>query len=52
VVEVLTKFGEKVGIAFQIADDLLDVQSDSTESGKTPGTDLKEGVPTLSLFMQ
>jgi heptaprenyl diphosphate synthase len=46
-VETLTKFGEKVGIAFQIADDLLDVQSDSTESGKTPGTDLKEGVPTL-----
>ena len=47
IVEVLTQFGEKVGIAFQIADDLLDVQSDSTESGKTPGTDLKEGVPTL-----
>ena len=47
VVDVLTKFGEKVGIAFQIADDLLDVQSNSTESGKTPGTDLKEGVPTL-----
>jgi heptaprenyl diphosphate synthase len=46
-VETITKFGEKVGIAFQIADDLLDVQSDSTESGKTPGTDLKEGVPTL-----
>jgi heptaprenyl diphosphate synthase len=47
VVEVLTQFGEKVGIAFQIADDLLDVQSNSTESGKTPGTDLQEGVPTL-----
>jgi heptaprenyl diphosphate synthase len=47
VVEILTKFGEKIGIAFQIADDLLDVVSDSTASGKTPGTDLKEGVPTL-----
>lgn len=47
VIELLTQFGEKVGIAFQIADDLLDVQSDSTESGKTPGTDLKEGIPTL-----
>jgi len=46
-VEILTKFGEKVGIAFQIADDLLDVQSEATESGKTPGTDLKEGIPTL-----
>ena len=47
VVEILTKFGEKIGIAFQIADDLLDITSDSTASGKTPGTDLKEGVPTL-----
>ena len=47
VVEILTKFGEKIGIAFQIADDLLDVVSDSTASGKTPGTDLREGVPTL-----
>ena len=47
IVETLTKFGEKIGIAFQIADDLLDVTSDSTASGKTPGTDLKEGIPTL-----
>ena len=47
VVEVLTKFGEKIGIAFQVADDLLDVASSQTASGKTPGTDLKEGIPTL-----
>lgn len=47
VVEVLTKFGEKIGIAFQVADDLLDVTSTQTASGKTPGTDLKEGIPTL-----
>ena len=46
-VEILTKFGEKIGVAFQVADDLLDVTSDETASGKTPGTDLKEGVPTL-----
>jgi heptaprenyl diphosphate synthase len=46
-VEALTKFGEKIGVAFQVADDLLDVTSDETASGKTPGTDLKEGVPTL-----
>ena len=46
-VETLTKFGEKIGVAFQVADDLLDVTSDETASGKTPGTDLKEGVPTL-----
>ena len=47
VVEVLTKFGEKIGVAFQVADDLLDVTSTQTASGKTPGTDLKEGIPTL-----
>jgi heptaprenyl diphosphate synthase len=46
-IEALTKFGEKIGVAFQVADDLLDVTSDETASGKTPGTDLREGVPTL-----
>jgi len=46
-VDSLTKFGEKIGVAFQVADDLLDISSDETASGKTPGTDLKEGVPTL-----
>jgi len=52
VVEVLTKFGEKIGVAFQVADDLLDIASDETASGKTPGTDLKEGIPTLvTLFV-
>lgn len=47
VTETLTKFGEKIGIVFQLADDVIDIESESTESGKTPGTDLKEGVPTL-----
>lgn len=47
IVETLTEFGEKIGIAFQLADDVIDIESDSTQSGKTPGTDLKEGVPTL-----
>jgi heptaprenyl diphosphate synthase len=47
VVDVLTRFGERIGVAFQLADDLLDVASESTESGKTPGTDLREGVLTL-----
>ncbi|MFM1967361.1 MAG: hypothetical protein RL590_218 [Actinomycetota bacterium] len=46
-VETLTTFGEKIGIAFQLADDVIDIASDSAQSGKTPGTDLKEGVPTL-----
>ena len=45
--ETLTVFGEKVGIAFQLADDVIDIASESHQSGKTPGTDLREGVPTL-----
>jgi heptaprenyl diphosphate synthase len=51
-VEALTRFGEKIGVVFQLADDVIDVESESTESGKTPGTDLREGVPTLvTLFI-
>ncbi|MGZ4709702.1 MAG: polyprenyl synthetase family protein [Acidimicrobiales bacterium] len=50
VVDVLSRFGERIGVAFQLADDLLDIESESTDSGKTPGTDLREGVPTLPVF--
>jgi heptaprenyl diphosphate synthase len=46
-IETLTNFGEKIGIAFQLADDVIDIASDSSQSGKKPGTDLKESVPTL-----
>ena len=45
--ETLTVFGEKIGIAFQLADDIIDIASEAHESGKTPGTDLREGIPTL-----
>ena len=37
-------------IAFQLSDDILDIASDSDESGKTPGTDLREGVATLPVL--
>ena len=47
VVETLTTFGELIGVAFQLADDVIDIASESGESGKTPGTDLREGVSTL-----
>ncbi|UGQ14696.1 polyprenyl synthetase family protein [Yinghuangia sp. ASG 101] len=50
IVEILTRYGERIGVAFQLADDVLDIASDSTESGKTPGTDLREGVPTLPVL--
>ena len=49
--EALTAYGEIVGSAFQLSDDILDVASESVESGKTPGTDLREGVPTLPVLM-
>lgn len=49
--EALTAYGEIVGAAFQLSDDILDIASDSVESGKTPGTDLREGVPTLPVLM-
>ena len=47
-VETLTLFGERIGMAFQLADDLVDITSESMQSGKTPGTDLREGIPTLA----
>ena len=50
VADLLTQFGERIGVAFQLADDVLDVASDSADSGKTPGTDLREGVPTLPVL--
>jgi len=50
VTSVLTQYGERLGTAFQLADDVLDVASDTGESGKTPGTDLREGVPTLPVL--
>ncbi|MDP9393182.1 MAG: polyprenyl synthetase family protein [Actinomycetota bacterium] len=50
VVDILTRFGERFGVAFQLADDLLDVASESTQSGKTPGTDLREGIATLPVL--
>ena len=47
----LGEFGLALGIAFQIADDILDCAGDTIETGKVPGTDLREGVPTLPLLL-
>jgi heptaprenyl diphosphate synthase len=49
--ESLRAFGEEIGVAFQLADDILDIASESGQSGKTPGTDLREGVPTLPVLI-
>jgi heptaprenyl diphosphate synthase len=49
-IELLAQYGTKIGAAFQLSDDLLDIASDSEQSGKTPGTDLREGIPTLPVL--
>ncbi|NLF05356.1 MAG: polyprenyl synthetase family protein, partial [Actinomycetales bacterium] len=51
VVRILTEFGEKVGVAFQLADDVIDLVSDAEVTGKTPGTDLRERVPTMPVLL-
>ncbi|MBN2476445.1 MAG: polyprenyl synthetase family protein [Pirellulales bacterium] len=48
--EILTGFGHKLGIAFQIADDLLDILGDEATVGKSLGTDLVKQKPTLPLI--
>jgi heptaprenyl diphosphate synthase len=48
--EPLRIFGEKIGVAFQLIDDVIDLSSDEKVSGKTPGTDLRAGVPTLPVL--
>jgi heptaprenyl diphosphate synthase len=50
-VDVMRRYGERLGIAFQLADDLLDISSGSGDSGKEPGTDLREGVVTLPVLL-
>jgi len=49
--EPLRVFGEKIGVAFQLIDDVIDIYSDGATSGKTPGTDLRAGVPTLPVLL-
>lgn len=48
--DALFLFGRHLGQIFQIVDDIIDVWSDADESGKTPGTDLREGVFTLPVL--
>jgi heptaprenyl diphosphate synthase len=41
---------EQIGVAWQLSDDVIDIASDSSQSGKTPGTDLRQGVRTLPVL--
>ena len=51
VADAISAYGEKFGVAFQLSDDLLDIASETEESGKTPGTDLREGIRTLPVLL-
>ncbi|MEV6242868.1 polyprenyl synthetase family protein [Lentzea sp. NPDC051838] len=48
--DALRRYADVIGAAFQISDDVIDIASPSIESGKTPGTDLREGVKTLPML--
>jgi heptaprenyl diphosphate synthase len=41
---------EQLGVAWQLSDDVIDIASDPAQSGKTPGTDLRQGVHTLPVL--
>ena len=49
-VEALTEYGERVGRAFQLGDDLLDITAETAVAGKAPGGDLRAGVRTLPVL--
>ncbi|WP_304503258.1 polyprenyl synthetase family protein [Amycolatopsis sp. FDAARGOS 1241] len=49
-IQALCRFGELIGTAFQISDDIIDIASPSDELGKVQGTDLREGVRTLPML--
>ena len=49
-IDALRRYGEKIGTAFQISDDIIDIASPAAQSGKTPGTDLREGIRTLPML--
>ncbi len=51
VIARVTSYGEKVGVAFQLSDDVIDLVSDSAVTGKTPGTDLREQVATMPVLL-
>lgn len=48
--EPVETFGEKVGVAFQLVDDVIDLSAAIEQTGKSAGTDLRAGVPTLPLL--
>ncbi|HEX5904597.1 MAG TPA: polyprenyl synthetase family protein, partial [Candidatus Nitrosocosmicus sp.] len=49
--ENMSRFGEKIGISFQLVDDLIGIQGDSNLTGKLVGNDIREGKKTLPILM-
>jgi heptaprenyl diphosphate synthase len=49
-VDVLSEYGEALGMAFQLSDDVMDVTASRVELGKEPGVDLREGVYTFPVL--
>ena len=49
-IKALTRYGERIGLAFQIADDILDIVGSQEEIGKDVGSDLKKGKKTYPSF--
>lgn len=47
----VVEFGDKIGVAFQLADDVIDLDPASEATGKKAGTDLRAGVPTLPTLL-
>lgn len=50
IINTLKEFGENLGMAFQITDDILDYRPDAKKFGKIPGGDIREGTMTLPLI--
>ncbi len=49
--DALVAYGEAAGVAFQLADDVIDLTSEGAVTGKTPGTDLRDKVPTMPVLL-
>ena len=46
----IRRFGEKIGIAYQLVDDVIDLSERGSGTGKPPGTDVRRGVTTLPML--
>ena len=46
----VVRFGEHIGVAFQLIDDIIDLSDEFDKTGKVAGTDLRSGVATLPLL--